>query len=178
MKLIITRHTETNYNILKLCNSDPSVPVHLTDKGKQQAQELASKLANYNIDKIYISELPRTRETAEYINHYHNLNLIVDPRINENNTGYEGKSLIEWQRKILAHNDWWRAKINDGESLEQAYNRAKLFIEGLKNSNSKCPIVVTHGFIVQCIYKILLDKEITLNTDYLIQQGNFAELEL
>ena len=178
MKLIIARHTETNYNTLKLCNSDPSVTVNLTAKGKKQAQELASKLANYNIDKIYISELPRTRETAEYINQYHNLNLIVDPRINENNTGYEGKSLIEWQRKILAHNDWWRAKINDGESLEQAYNRTKLFIEGLKKSNSKCPLVVTHGFIVQCIYKILLDKEIALNTDYLIQQGDFAELEL
>lgn len=41
MKLIATRHAETNYNIKDLVNYDPSVDVHLTEKGIKQAAELA-----------------------------------------------------------------------------------------------------------------------------------------
>jgi broad specificity phosphatase PhoE len=178
MKIIVARHAQTNYNLQMLCNADPKLPVHLTPTGQKQAENLANKLANYPIDKIYISEYPRTLQTANFVNKYHQLDLIADPRINENNTGYEGKTIQEWQSTLLKQNNWWQAKLNDGESLEEAFNRTEDFMNDLMNSDANCPLVVTHGFIIQCIYQILESKKIELNTNYLIEQGNFAEFNI
>ncbi len=33
VKIYLARHAQTNYNVLDLANSDPSVDVHLTSKG-------------------------------------------------------------------------------------------------------------------------------------------------
>ncbi len=65
------RHGKTNYNILRLCNDDPKREVHLTEKGSTQAEDAANKLKNVPIVRIIVSELPRTRQTAEIVNQYH-----------------------------------------------------------------------------------------------------------
>lgn len=64
MKLIAIRHAETNYNVKNLVNYDPSVDVHLTEKGMKQATELAEQLKDFKFDRIYISRLKRTKQTV------------------------------------------------------------------------------------------------------------------
>ena len=46
MKLIATRHAETNYNVKDLVNYDPTIDVHLTEKGINQAEDRKSTRLN------------------------------------------------------------------------------------------------------------------------------------
>jgi probable phosphoglycerate mutase len=67
MKVYFVRHGQTNYNVLDFCNDDITKDVHLTDLGNQQAKIVAEKLKGIKLDLVFISELPRTRETASII---------------------------------------------------------------------------------------------------------------
>lgn len=50
MKVFYVRHGQTNYNILDLCNDDPSKDVFLTDLGKQQAEVVRNKIKNIDLE--------------------------------------------------------------------------------------------------------------------------------
>lgn len=92
MKLIATRRAETNYNVNDLVNYDPSVDVYLTEKGMEQANKLAERLKDFKFDRIYISQLKRTRQTAEAINRYHEQELVVNELLDDTRNGFEGQS--------------------------------------------------------------------------------------
>ena len=74
MKLYIARHGQTNYNEQGLCNSDPAVDVYITENGVKQAENLAEKLKNVQIGQMFVSELKRTKQTAEIVNKHHGYN--------------------------------------------------------------------------------------------------------
>ena len=82
MQLYLARHAESTYNVDQLLNSDPSVNVRLSETGIIQAEELAKKLDGENFESIYISELPRTKQTADIINKNSQIPLVIDKRIN------------------------------------------------------------------------------------------------
>jgi broad specificity phosphatase PhoE len=67
VRLLCLRHGETNYNRLGLCNDDLRDDVHLTERGREQAARAAERLKSEPIGHIFVSQLPRTRETAEII---------------------------------------------------------------------------------------------------------------
>ncbi len=177
MRLYLARHTETNYNVRHLINSDPAVNVHLTKKGIQQAKHLAEKLSNVNLEAIYISELPRTRQTAEFINQYHDLPLLVDNRINDNATGFEGLPTKVYMQAFHNSADGWRETFNDGESLEAAKNRVEEFLRMLKSTDYASALIVTSGFIIECFYGIIYNKSFEYSTHFLISQGNYDVIE-
>ena len=178
MKIYIARHTETNYNIDTILNSDPSVDVHLTDVGIQQAQDLAQKLAKEDFEVIFISELSRTRETATYINKYHHVPIIVDKRLNDNATGFEGRPTHEFLAAFHGSENRWHAKFNDGESLAAARDRAGDFLNDLKTKPYKAVLIVTHGYIVESIYGILHNLGHEEASAYRLAQGEFAVFDL
>lgn len=178
MKLILVRHAQTNYNLLKLANSDPSVDVHLSEEGIIQANNLAELLKDVNYDVVYISELPRTRQTAEIINKYHNKDLLVDARINDNKTGYESKSVDEWLSAINSADDKYSAKFNDGESLNEATARARAFIDDLREKDYETVLVATHGFMTQAIFGYLENQPLDEAMNFNLTQGTYAEFEI
>lgn len=178
MKLILVRHAQTNFNLLKLANSDPSVDVHLSDKGVSQAISLAELLKDVEYDLVYISELPRTRQTAEIINQYHNKELIVDKRINDNSTGFENQSIRNWLDALEVSEDRFGARFNGGESLNDAAERARLFIDDLKTQDHKSVLIVTHGFITQAIFGIIENKPLDEAMEFNLVQGTYAEFEI
>lgn len=64
MKILFIRHGETTDN-LKGSKSPVLSKADLTEKGMQQAHELAKVLKQYKIEKIYSSPMLRTKHTAE-----------------------------------------------------------------------------------------------------------------
>lgn len=178
MKLILVRHAQTNYNILKLANSDPSVDVHLSDEGIRQANNLAELLKDVSYDIIFISELPRTRQTAEIINKYHNKDLITDARINDNKTGFESQPVVEWMAAIADASDKYEVKFGDGESLNEAAARASAFIDELRTKDYRAVLVSTHGFMTQAIFGHLENKSISESMDFNLTQGTYAEFDI
>ena len=65
MNIYCMRHGRTNYNDLGLCNDDPNQNIHLTATGIAQAQSAAVALRNVNFERILVSPLPRTKQTAK-----------------------------------------------------------------------------------------------------------------
>src|SRR5688572_8554403 len=102
MKLYLARHTQTNYNARDLCNTDPSVDVHLTPTGIAQAEALADELKDAPIQHIFVSEFKRTLQTAEIINRYHDLNIEVHPLLNDIRSQFEGRSFREYVKALDA----------------------------------------------------------------------------
>jgi broad specificity phosphatase PhoE len=48
-----------------LCNDNPQVDVRLTARGIEQAQAAGRALAKALIARVFVSELPRTRQAAQ-----------------------------------------------------------------------------------------------------------------
>lgn len=178
MKIYLARHAQTNYNVLKLCNADPSVDVHLSEEGIKQAENLAELLKDVDYDVVYISELPRTRQTADIINKTHLKEMVVDGRINDNKTGFESQPVADFLNAVESAQDPWNAKFNDGESLNEAAKRARNFIDELRTKSYNSVLIVTHGFITQAIFGYLENKTLDEASEFNLLQGTFMEFEL
>ena len=142
MNLYVMRHGRTNYNELELCNDDPSVDVYLNEIGKQQAQAAAEKLRDVKLDRIIVSPLPRTRQTADIINQYHQVVIDTHPGISDIRSGFEGKRVDDYFSAI--NDDPLHARINGGESLLDHKKRILGFIDWLKQQKQENILVVAH----------------------------------
>lgn len=178
MRIYVARHTQTNYNVEGKLNSDPSIDVQLTELGVTQAQDLAQKLSQEKFEIIYISELPRTKQTAEYVNRYHHVPMVVDGRLNDNASGFEGRPTQEYLAAFHSSDNGWHAKFNDGESLAEARSRAEDFLSELRTKPYKAVLIVTHGYIVESIYGILHELGHEEASAYKLPQGEFAVFDV
>ena len=178
MKLILARHAQTNFNVLRLLNADPTVDVHLSEEGIRQAESLADQLRDVDYDVIYISEFPRTRQTAEIINKYHHKEFIVEPLLNDIASGFENRPVQEWFDAINATDDRFAASINDGESINAAFARGARFIEELKTKDYQSVLVITHGTMTQAIYGYIEGLPVSEAVEFDLTQGTYATLEV
>jgi probable phosphoglycerate mutase len=142
MNLYVMRHGRTNYNDLELCNDDPRADVHLDAIGEQQARAAAERLRDVTLDRIIVSPLPRTRQTAEFINHYHQAPIDVHADIADIRSGFDGRAVGEYFAAI-AH-DPLHARVNGGESLLDHKRRVLGFIDWLQRQPQKNILVVAH----------------------------------
>src|SRR4051812_27964306 len=62
LRIYLARHGESAANAAKVLAGHTDVP--LTEKGRQQARELAEILRGVQLDAVYSSTLSRSRETA------------------------------------------------------------------------------------------------------------------
>ena len=142
MNLYVMRHGRTNYNDLGLCNDDPNTDVHLDDIGKQQAQAAAEQLRDKQLDRIIVSPLPRTRQTAELINQYHDVPIEVHRDITDIRSGFDGKTVDDYFTAI-AH-DPLHARVNGGESLLDHKQRVLSFIDWLQLQPQENILIIAH----------------------------------
>lgn len=160
MQLYFMRHGQTNYNLLGLCNGDPAIDVHLTETGQHQARQAAEQLKNTPLDLILVSELPRTRQTAEIINRFHQVPIQSHAAINDIRSGFEGCPVNEYQSAIAK--DRLHTKINDGESLLEHKQRIRGFLDWLTQRAYQSVLVVAHEETLRVIagyFKGLTDEK-------------------
>jgi broad specificity phosphatase PhoE len=178
MKVYLVRHGETNYNVLNIHNDDPAVDVHLTETGIKQAEKLADMLKEISVEHIFVSELTRTQQTAKIINKYHQLEITIDKRLNDNKSGYEGQPDSVHHEQLGKLQDPWSASFNGGESLNDVWSRIESFIDYLKDQHYKTCVVVTSSIIVQYFKAIAEDMPIEDAEKYLVTIGSCTELDL
>lgn len=178
MKLYLARHGRTNYNDLGLCNADPAVDVHLTAAGVAQAQTLADKLKHVPIDRIVVSELKRTQQTAERVNAFHNLKIEIDARLNDHRSGFEGKPYEALNQALNAASNRWTARFNGGESIEDVKKRAAGFLDELKTRKYDSVLVITSQWVVYAIAATVLHITNEEAWQLAVKPGGCLELEL
>lgn len=142
MHVYLMRHGQTNYNVLGLCNDDPTEDVRLTQLGVEQSERAAEQLKDVSIDMIITSELPRTRQTAEIVNRGHGAQVRQHPAINDLRTGFNGRPSREHQRAIAG--DRLHTRPPGGESLLEHRRRVLSFLDWLKGTGRESVLVVAH----------------------------------
>ncbi len=178
MKLYLVRHGRTNYNDLHICNYDPAVDVHLTAVGIEQAEAVARRLKDVQLDRIMASELKRTRQTAEIINQFHHLPIEIDRRLDEHRSGFEGRPFKELKDALEAAPNRWTARFNGGESIEDIKVRAGSFIDELRTRSYDAVLVVTSQWVVYSILAVVrgMSNEETWKLE--VEPGSCTELEI
>jgi broad specificity phosphatase PhoE len=81
----LARHGETAYNTERRFQGQGPVP--LSERGREQARELADQAAALNIASLWTSPSPRARETADIVGARIGLEPVDDPRLMETDAG-------------------------------------------------------------------------------------------
>jgi broad specificity phosphatase PhoE len=152
MLVYVARHAEAEHNVRDLSHDTGVVDVSLTATGITQATILAEKLRSSRLEAIYVSQLLRTKQTADIINTTHDVDLIPDARINDIVTGMAGRPFGEFRQVLMASPDPWNTRFGNGESFEEEKARTIAFLHDLKKKDSHCVLVVTHGGVANIMY--------------------------
>ena len=123
ISLILSRHGETEENKLRIMQGQ--MPGHLSELGKQQAEQLADLLEEEEIDVIVSSDLARSYDTAMAVARRKGLEPVRTPLLRE----MDFKNLPE-----------------SVESVEALYKRAGEFLQFLQtNFPGKRILAIGHG---------------------------------
>lgn len=172
MRLIITRHGETEENIEGITQGH--LPGTLSKLGKEQAKKLALRLKKEKFDVIFSSDLKRAKDTTKEILKYHKVPVFYTKELRERNHGeYEGKKRAEYLHKVKgSHYFSLDGKPKGGESFREMGIRVKKFLNKThKRYFGKKVLIVGHGGINIVLRTVLLKKPL----DSLFQdkvQGN------
>ncbi|QPC81561.1 histidine phosphatase family protein [Phototrophicus methaneseepsis] len=156
-RTLIVRHGETDYNVQARIQGHLNVA--LNDHGREQAQALATYLADAPIGAIYSSDLVRAYETAEPLAKLKGLPIHADERLREINLGvfqgYSGSELRRSPQYAEAY-ERWRADasyiVPGGESFDQLGERTQAaWEEIIQKETVETVLIVTHGGNVRAL---------------------------
>ncbi|MEM6997376.1 MAG: histidine phosphatase family protein [Patescibacteria group bacterium] len=152
MKVVFVRHGHSDHNKVMRLNENNDPPSHLTDKGIEQAKEASKELSERKFDAAYCSELVRTQQTAKILLQGKKTKLVIDPRLNEFQTGMHGKLVLQYYMWLLMKWNKLKAKYKDHESVLESGDRVWSFIEEMRQRHANDTIlVVAHVHTFQAI---------------------------
>ncbi len=127
-----------------MLNSDPSRPVTLTGRGREQARALGKQLSNLDIDLAVATRFPRTRQTIEIALQGRQVPVVIDADLDEIRSGDLDGVPIEaywsWQ-----HHHSLNAQLPHGESVQEALHRYATAVRRLLDRTERVTFVVMHG---------------------------------
>ena len=128
-------------------------PGKLNEKGVEQAEEVARKMANDSIDVFVASDLRRSIQTCEIIARPHHQEVITTPLLRERDWGsFTGKYIPDLPKDPK---DW----PDDIETLEKMKSRAQNFLTWLKVAYpDKTILAVGHGIINKAIQSVYFKR--------------------
>lgn len=163
MNLYLVRHGESTGNNQGL-HQDSKTP--LSEKGLQQAEELAKRFERIDLDICICSPFVRTRQTAEAILRRKNIEILYDDRIVETKrpTEIEGKSIhdpdvIKIKKEIEANKDKSEWYYSDEEKPSDIIARALSFIHDLEQRKEENVLVVTHGEFMRTMVLLFMYRD-------------------
>jgi broad specificity phosphatase PhoE len=140
---VIARHGESTLNYENRINGDPGIPVHLTEKGRDEARLLGRQVAHIPLQLCVHSDFPRTRETAAIALADRDVPFEEDVELGDIRIGeLEGKTLEDYRAWKHAHSR--DEAFPGGESLDDAARRYAAAFERLLERSETSILVVTH----------------------------------
>jgi broad specificity phosphatase PhoE len=140
---VIARHGESTLNFEQRINGDPSVPVALTEKGREEARLLGQQIAHVPIELCVHTRFSRTRETAAVALEGRDAPFEVEPLLDDIDVGeLEGLTLEEYRAWKRAHTR--SDPFPGGESLDDAARRYAQAYRKLLERPETSILIVTH----------------------------------
>jgi broad specificity phosphatase PhoE len=147
---IFARHAESAVNAAGLLSSDPSRPIGLTARGREQAHQLGEQLANLRIDLAVATRFLRTRETVELALQGRDIPLVVEPDLDEIRAGvFDGKPISAYWAWKDRHGRDERFPL--GESLDDAARRYAGALRRLLARSEAVTLVVGHELAIRYV---------------------------
>ncbi len=153
--IFLVRHGESEYNAKRIIQGH--IDTDLTPRGIVQARLAGEELKNFQINKIYTSDLKRAYRTAYIIGDVLGLEPIIDKRLREMNFGkWEGLAYeyIYKNHEEDFHN-WLKnpvvCPLPSQEDIKEFEKRIKDFLEEIKSIKEENILVVAHGGSIQGI---------------------------
>jgi len=151
IQLTVVRHAQSEHN--KSGVYAGKFDADLSEEGRLAAETLAKDFTG-DFDVIITSPLKRTRQTAEILNKDLKLKLETNDLLVERDYGnLEGLSWEEFEQKFpeeAAQNfEHFQPKLEKGETIAQVEERIDKFLNWLKESGYKNPLIVTHAGIIR-----------------------------
>lgn len=154
--LILTRHCQAAGNLDRTFQG--STDSEITSLGEKQLVALSEEMKNHNLDVIYTSPLKRARLTAEAMNEYHNVDVVVEDRIQEINVGdWELRKWEDIEKEYPEEYELWENSPEhfvspNGESMQQVYDRAvAATLDMVEQNRGKTIGVASHGCTIRNI---------------------------
>jgi probable phosphoglycerate mutase len=140
---VIARHGETTLNYERRINGDPTVPVPLTEKGREEARLLGQQIAHVPVELCVHSRFPRTRETAQIALAGRDVPFEEVAGLDDIDIGeLEGQTIEDYHAWKREHTR--RAAFPGGESLDDAAERYADAYEQLLQRPESTILVATH----------------------------------
>ena len=149
-RLLLVRHGETVDNVNQIMQGQTQG--ELTQKGVQQAEELAQQMADEQIDVFVSSDLKRSIDTCTIIAQKHGLPVVQTPLLRERDWGgFTGRFIPD-----LKDEPW----PDDIETITDLRARAQAFLDFISEQYpGKTVLAVGHGIINKAIQAVHLGKE-------------------
>ena len=165
LRIVLVRHGETDWNKNKKFQGQRNIG--LNEKGRAQAEALASALKEEPLKVIYSSPIARAVETAEIINRYHNVSLEQRDGLKEMNVGdFEGLQLKDLAGDYSQFFREWledaaSVRMPNGETLQEVQERAWSVLEEVVDDYSEGSVLLcAHNFVNQMVLCKILGVKI------------------
>jgi broad specificity phosphatase PhoE len=146
--VFLARHGESVLNLEGRVNGDPTVPVALTERGRDEARLLGAQLANAELDLCVHTRFPRTRETAGLALGDRQVRVEIEPRLDDIKIGdLDGEPLARYRevKRGLGR----KQPFPGGESLDAAALRYAEAFDDLAGLEAERVLVVCHEIPVR-----------------------------
>lgn len=161
--ILFARHGESDWNRTKRWQGFADRP--LTELGRQQAEALAERLEQIELDAIYASDLQRARETAEVVARTRGMTVQTTPDLREVDVGSwsgltradaEGRFPDGYARWLNGGEGW-----EDGETYHQMSERVIRAIHRIAEAhNGGRLLVIAHGGSIRAVHAAALGVDV------------------
>ena len=150
MKAVVIRHAEVDFCWSRRSTSE-GFDADCSGYDSAPVKEIEYEIPQFGYQKIYISELSRSRRTAEMLfpeGEYVESGLINEVPLR---SGFDTKKkMLLWFWNILGRLQWFTNNKRQAESRDQTRERARRFVAMITSGNMDCA-VVTHGFFMHTL---------------------------
>ena len=145
---VLVRHGQSELNVKRRVNGDPSVAVGLTTQGESEAWVLGVQLAGMELELCVHTRFGRTRATAKIALEGREVPFEVEPLLDDINVGeLEGRTIDDYRAWKMGHT---RADcFPGGESLDGSAKRYAAAYERLLARPERRILVVCHEIPVR-----------------------------
>jgi broad specificity phosphatase PhoE len=157
LEIWLIRHGETEWSKSGQHTGRTDIP--LTVEGEKAALALRPRLEGIDFDAVFTSPMQRARETCRLAGL--DSKAVVDPNLKEWDYGiYEGRTTKEIQKDAPG---WsiWTSSIPEGESIDQAADRARKVIAAASQFEGRVALFA-HGHILRILAACWLNDDPTL----------------